>query len=606
MQRISKIIIENFKFFYGQVTFDLERKNLLLFGENGSGKSSLYWSLFTFLQSVFKANDDDIKKYFDPTDELNLINRFHLGQESSIKVEFEEDDATTITKQISFNTINTKSGNLVLETTRTSDFINYKLLSSIYNYSHSDSIDLFPIFRNDLLVFITFPGNRNAHDLWQIISAGLNPRPRMHDQPYRDYQQRISEFNRDLQTYLNGIIETANEYLEQKFKEKLKLKLKYVPCSYDDFVRHSTTKRNHKLKNPEIILSVDFAHDLLANGREDIKTPHSFLNEAKLTSIALAIRFAILDEKYIDGAPKVLVLDDLLISLDMSNRDNVLDLILREFEDYQIMMMTHDRLFFEIAKHKIKKLGNEQWKFIEMYEAVKNDIPQPFITYSETYLEKAKKYFNKKEYEIAGNFLRKEAESFCKEFLPKRRQFTPDYTLYDLNGLINQSILVAKDLGLNDPLFEELDGHRKFVLNPVSHDSYDVPKYNSEIEKCIDTLDNLRAIEVEIVVFKGDEIEFSLTLNGTTDVYKFNITVQEDLKLIKEPGKDSVLGRGNINYTVFKNGSPTTTYLQHSIESLNSFYDKNYEKSDKAKSADFWNEIIFSLNSVPLATRRKF
>ena len=224
----------------------------------------------------------------------------------------------------------------------------------------------------------------------------------------------------------------------------------------------------------------------------------------KLTSIALSIRFAILDEKYIEDAPKILVLDDLLISLDMSNRDNVLDLILKEFENYQIMIMTHDRLFFELAKHKIKKLGNEQWKYIEMYETVKTDIPQPFITYSETYLEKAKKYFNKKEYEIAGNFLRKEAESFCKEFLPKRRQFTPDYTPYsDLNGLINQSILVAKEVGLNEPLFEELDGHRKFVLNPVSHDSYDVPKYNSEIEKCINTLDNLRAIKFENVIFKS-------------------------------------------------------------------------------------------------------
>ena len=103
MQRISKIIVENFKFFYGSVTFDLERKNLLLFGENGSGKSSLYWALFTFLQSVFKANDDDIKKYFDPADELNLINRFHIGQDSSIKVEFEEEDHTTVTKEISFN-----------------------------------------------------------------------------------------------------------------------------------------------------------------------------------------------------------------------------------------------------------------------------------------------------------------------------------------------------------------------------------------------------------------------------------------------------------------------------------------------------------------------
>lgn len=606
MQRISKIIVENFKFFYGPITFDLERKNVLLFGENGSGKSSLYWALFTFLQSVFKADDNDIKKYFDPADELNLINRFYNGQESSIKVEFEDDDQTTTTKQISFNTINTKTGNLVLETTRTSDFINYKLLSSIYNYSHSDSIDLFPIFRNDILDFITFPGNRNARDLWKLIAPGLHPRPRMHDQPYREYQQRISEFNRDLRNYLNGIIETANEYLEQKFKENLKLKLEYIPCSYDQFVQGSTTKRNHKLIPPQIILSVDFAHDLLNNGKEDIQTPHSFLNEAKLTSIALAIRFAILDEKYIENAPKILVLDDLLISLDMSNRDNVLDLILKEFEEYQIFMMTHDRLFFELAKHKIKKLGHEQWKYFEMYDTVADNIPQPFITLSESYLEKAKKYFFKKEYEISGNLLRKEAESFCKDFLPKRRQLAPDYSVYDLNGLIIQSILVAKENGMDANYFEQLDSHRKFVLNPVSHDSYDVPKYNSEIERCINTLRHLREIKFEDVLFQGEEIEFSLISADTAEVFKFSITIREDLKLIKQPNLDSILGRGNINYLVYKNGTVTTNYVQHSMDSLGTLYGKIYAKSDKSRTPDFWNEIFFTADNVPLISRRHY
>lgn len=428
----------------------------------------------------------------------------------------------------------------------------------------------------------------------------------MHDQPYRDYQQRISEFNRDLQNYLNGIIETANEYLIEKFKEDLKLKLEYVPCSYDNFVRGSTTKRNHKLISPKIILSVDFTHVLLVGGKEDIKTPHSFLNEAKLTSIALSIRFAILDEKYIAGAPKILVLDDLLISLDMSNRDNVLDLILKEFEEYQIMIMTHDRLFFEVAKHKINKLGKDQWQYMEMYETIQDNIPQPFITLSQTYLEKARKYFYKKEYEIAGNFLRKEAEAFCKDFLPKRRQYTPDYALYDLNGLINQAILFARENGLDDDLFEQLDGHRKFVLNPVSHDSYDVPKYNSEIGRCLGTLDGLRAIKYENIIFKGEGVEFALTLAGSADVYRFVISIQEDLKLIREPEEESILAKGHINYFVYKNNVPTTKYIQHGIESLEMFYDKNYEKSDKAKSADFWDEIFVISTGEPLSTRRAF
>ena len=68
MNKIKKIILKNFKFFYGEVTIDLERQNALIFGENGSGKSSIYWALYTFLQSVFKDSPQNVQKYFNLSD----------------------------------------------------------------------------------------------------------------------------------------------------------------------------------------------------------------------------------------------------------------------------------------------------------------------------------------------------------------------------------------------------------------------------------------------------------------------------------------------------------------------------------------------------------
>ena len=607
MQRISKVTLTNFKFFYGSVDLDFNRKNILLLGENGSGKSSIYWGLYTFLQSVFKTKDIDIQKYFNLANPQNLINRFAAEDaQSSIVVEFEDDDETKTVKTISFPTINTKTGSFVREMTSTSDFINYRLLLSIYNFSHRDQIDLFPLFEWDIFMFITFSGNRNANDLWQHLANGMQPRTPMRHPDYIAFQQTITAFNTEFNTYLGTIIERANEYLQQEFKEDFKIKFQYVPCTYDAFVVGSTTKRDHESIPPKILLTVDFAHARFDNGSSTIDRPHSFLNEARLTSIALSIRFAILDEKYIEVAPKILVLDDLLISLDMSNRDTVLDLILKEFKKYQLIIMTHDRLFFELAKHKITKLKDQEWKYLEMYGTVRDGIPQPFITPSETYLEKAKKYYCLKDYEAAGNFLRKEAESFCKEFLPKRKQITPDYTFYDLNGLINQCVLFAKANNLESEVFEKLDSHRKFVLNPVSHDSYDVPKYNSEIGKCIETLDALRKIEYAFVLKKGDEVEFTLTDVNGTDIYKFELTIEEDVKLVKETGKDSILVKGMINFLVFKNTVPMQTSLQHAITGVKDFYDKNYEKSDKAKSPDFWDEVSLKKDGAKLSTLRSF
>lgn len=41
--KIDKIAIRNFKFFKDEFTLDLKGKNLLIYGENGSGKSSLHY-----------------------------------------------------------------------------------------------------------------------------------------------------------------------------------------------------------------------------------------------------------------------------------------------------------------------------------------------------------------------------------------------------------------------------------------------------------------------------------------------------------------------------------------------------------------------------------
>jgi len=42
MHKIKKIVLKNFKFFYGIKEIDFDRKHVSIYGENGSGKSSVY------------------------------------------------------------------------------------------------------------------------------------------------------------------------------------------------------------------------------------------------------------------------------------------------------------------------------------------------------------------------------------------------------------------------------------------------------------------------------------------------------------------------------------------------------------------------------------
>lgn len=51
MSKISQILLSNFKFFNKEEVIDINNNHLLLYGENGSGKSSLFWGIYTLLEA---------------------------------------------------------------------------------------------------------------------------------------------------------------------------------------------------------------------------------------------------------------------------------------------------------------------------------------------------------------------------------------------------------------------------------------------------------------------------------------------------------------------------------------------------------------------------
>ena len=620
MNKIKQIKLKHFKFFYGEVTIDLERHNALVFGENGSGKSSLYWALYTFLQSVFKANAINVQKYFNPLHDENLRNRFAPDtEESFIKLVFEDRHETITEKTISNTTVNTKVGDLIKQATQGSELVNYKLLSKVHDFKNPFQIDLFPLMDKDTLMFINFrevlvrhdgvSATANAQDWWEYIKPGMQPRAKMYQQSYKTFAAAVSKFNTELRFYIESIAESVNDYLE-KFKQPFTVNFEFQKCTYDAFVEGSTTKRNHKTIAPKVYVHAKFNHAQLAEGKRNVTRPHTFLNEAKLTAIALSIRFAMLDQK-LSGAvaadtPKFLILDDLLISLDMSNRERVLDIVLSEFSNYQLIILTHDRNFFELLRHRINRFDYDNWKYFEMYECEKDGIPQPLIFESDSYLGQAEYYLKNGRFEIAGNLLRKEAENFTKRFLPDRYRLGEFGQLKPLAIMLKEAALFSTRSGLDPKLFEELVSHTKFILNQSSHDSYDVPLFRSELENCLRTLKEVQKIRNEPFLKKGEQVEFELTTADGVDTYKFEITLEDDFRLIMEPGKDSVISNGMVNYWVYKNGVKTKAELQHKQDTLKKMYDHCYDDSDKSKNADFWEEVIITSSGEKLSSERKF
>ena len=558
MQRIKKITLQNFKFFYGKVPIEFDRKHVLLYGENGSGKSSIYWALYTFLQSVFKSDDAEIRKYFEPAHDENLINRFADNTAiSSIIIEFEDEHKASAKREISLTTINTKSDRLVLETTLGSDFIDHKVLSRIYAYYHKEEIDLFDFFYHHLVSFINFReelikpgetrGSKNAETWWAYISAGITPQPKMHEPAYKDFQALVAKFNVEFEYYLTQIEQRTNIHLTGKFEEKFKIKFEYRKAIYNDF-KKGTKGRSWEMKPPQIIMSVILITDLISSeNKKVVSSPQSFLNEAKLSALALAMRLGILDEKFVEEYPKVLVLDDMLMSMDMSNREFVLNIILENYlKDYQILFFTHQRGLFDDArvfienfyaegakkvgetnKEEIKKAWEKEWKLFEMYETENNkSIPVPQIQVYESHLQKALKYFkNQIDYNACGNNLRIALEEFFRGFLPNRYFVNDAGNPIQATSMMLDALLVkAREyfnyVGFDTNPIDKLDRYRVRSLNPTAHFNPRTEYFKKELQEVFSILDGLKKNFHKHILSTEKKIKFEIkTQSGKSFVY---------------------------------------------------------------------------------------
>ena len=156
MSAIKEIKLYNFKAFYDETSIELKDNHLLLYGENGSGKSSIYWSLYTLFQSSTK-DITEIEKYFDPTNSENLINTTLIDKLTSIdEITKVVTSPTTISNNAAIEVELMDGKKFILspkgiETTeleylknlnRRSDFISHRLLINFYNFRNSKKINL--------------------------------------------------------------------------------------------------------------------------------------------------------------------------------------------------------------------------------------------------------------------------------------------------------------------------------------------------------------------------------------------------------------------------------------------------------------------------------
>ena len=444
-QRIERIEVRAFKAFK-HLDFKLDGRHLLAYGGNGAGKSSLYWTLYTFLQSAAKETPN-VAKYFDDSGPQSLLNVHATPVEraaAAVVVSIKDDTHTSAAVYSLSNELHDTKGNPdVLKASLASDFITYRVLSSFYQFRNSQAIDLWPVFEQEILPFVQGTSTKDIAALWNKLKTS---HPFIHSQAsgesawyrkkrYERFDNDIAKFNSALFEALSSISAQAQLFYDQHFAEsnttvKLRVGVTVAASSYN--------RTGHSFTVPSIGFEVKL------NG-EAVRKPQSFLNEAKLTQLALSVRFGATLAHLHDSPMKLLVLDDLLISLDMNNRMKVVDIILSEtFAEHQKIILTHDLGFFNEFRRRIGP-SHTDWSFQHFKTVQGIGIS---LKEAKTEVQKAEDYLNGRSLDEAAICLRRAADDsakrlrewLSKEKLPPGKFYTLTENLREAKNKLLQGI----------------------------------------------------------------------------------------------------------------------------------------------------------------------
>lgn len=508
MATITQIEIEGFKAFPKNFKLDLGTgKNLLLYGENGSGKSSLYYALHVLLQSVFK--DDQGAKYFKPGDTNGA--EFVINNEHLINIfRFNEAKDNTYTPYVRITFDDGKiwrldNGGLSSENggneseirmlNKNSAFINHSYISRFHAARNSEEIDLWNVFYKDILPFHLPAGETQfLADLYNKIVEDS-----IHKPSARSLKKSIDKFNTHLYNLVSHINKGVNTIYNENFRNEgdLTLNIQIVYLDENDlennlhehFYLAYGRVRDGKT-TPLTLFAPRIGIKISEDGRTIYK-PQSHFNEAKLTAIALAVRFAAMTTTVITQG-SFLALDDMLISLDMSNRMKVITYLLDKVAPlYKLYVFTHDRLFYHTFKRKIEtQYKKTDWSFGGIYI---NDSTTPnepnYVPDNETKIKKIEEAYKCHDYFRCGTLLRQECERCLNELLPDSFRIKADPNTgasvpKNLDELIGSLEEFCNHEQIDYSQFKDLKTYKDLFLNSTAHNDITSPFYRNEIKIC--------------------------------------------------------------------------------------------------------------------------
>ncbi len=551
--KIKRIQINNYRAFLvkneiegARYTIDLPTGgNLLVYGENGSGKSSLYKGMKDFLSSAVTTVAFQKNLFYDPAKH---------SEQPYISVTLDDDTEHYFSAEAAKT--NTYLTPVLAQTGLTKGFISYRDLLKLHFCPDNQSPDLFSLFLGEEGLFSGMtvpmpvnPSNKISFgDLWKRIKATLD-------------NDALFDYNTNADTQFKELEGKANHLLKYFHKD----------CNFE--ISYSDAIISDDVITPPII-----SFKVTLFGKE-LPEHEDVLNEARLTSLAISVYLAHL---FIipDSGLNILFLDDIFIGLDMTNRIPLIKILTdadlfggKSFaRDYQIFLTTYDREWFNVAKTYM----DDNWNKVEFYvDSHSCEKERPLIRKSGTYKERALFYLIDGDYPACANYLRKAFEQELKRIIPEnvlypgfntvsgsnsiialsKKHFTitenDDTWFYKLKGTEDDSIQTFRFISLQQMISQfkrlvnqydipfafthELNAIKDRLLNPLSHDDLTSSIFKTDLITGFDILEELEKIESKIVLeIKDSFIQlYCLKKDYNNDEYYYRFELNENLRVIK-------------------------------------------------------------------------
>lgn len=476
--RIQQIEITNYKAFLGTHKIKVGGKNLFIYGENGSGKSSLYYALKDFFQSSIEDIDlNHLENVFVPAGKAG---------KTAIKVVFKPNSQGQSRQNIySFNTVTNDARSTgdtsIRDGNKLKSFLTYKHLLAIHHLKKDETINLFDLLVKGVLKHFKYSltGGKELGELWTDVeeeiakptgkSFPINQKKSAVKAAIKAFNEAFGElFKTESPEY---ILRHARPILEQ-FKQNIEIDLTFPQLRPNaDF---------NGIDGAEVQATLKYAG-------KPITKPHLFLNEARLSAIAISIYLGMIKRHPQIIPCKILFLDDVFIGLDIANRLPLLTILETEFPDYQLFITTYDKPWFEYAKGF---LGTD-WKTMEFYaQDCRDGTQMPLIIDDQDLIAKARTHLHACDYKAAAVYARSAFEKLIQKSCEKRnkaicyRSRLKDYNTEDFWNVLKSD--------LTQSTRDNIEIYRSLVLNTFSHYNTEKHEIRTELQDAIQSIETLK------------------------------------------------------------------------------------------------------------------